>query len=147
MQRLLGLLREEDDGGSLTPQPRVSQLAELTESVRSTGLDVELAVHGVPVQLEPAIDLSAYRIVQEALTNTLKHGRASHALVSVRYGTRSLELEISDDGEGSSSASAGGRGLLGMRERAEFFGGRLDHGARPEGGYRVSAWLPMEQAS
>jgi signal transduction histidine kinase len=146
MQRLLGLLREEDETGSLAPQPRVSQLAELTQSVRSTGLDVELAVHGVPVQLEPGIDLSAYRIVQEALTNTMKHGRASHALVSVRYGTRDLELEISDDGAGGSSAAAGGRGLLGMRERAEFFGGRLDHGVRPEGGYRVSVRLPLEPA-
>jgi signal transduction histidine kinase len=144
MQRLLGLIRDDDEGGSLAPQPRVSELPELTERLSSAGLDVALVVDGTPAPLEPAIDLSAYRIVQEALTNTVKHANATHARVLVGYRPAALELEITDDGRANGSGPGGGRGLAGMRERASFFGGLLEHGPRPEGGYRVFARLPLE---
>jgi signal transduction histidine kinase len=144
MQRLLGLLRDEHQAASLVPQPRVSDLDDLVKQVRAAGLDVTLEVRGRAAELEPAIDLSAYRIVQEALTNTLKHTRAEHAQVVVTYGARTVDLEITDDGSGNGSDSTGGRGLLGMRERAGFFGGQLEHGPLPDGGYRVFASLPIQ---
>jgi signal transduction histidine kinase len=144
MQRLLGLLRDEEEGASLAPQPRVAELPGLTEQLRSAGLDVDLVVDGTPVELEPAVDLSAYRIVQEALTNTIKHAGASRARVVVHYRPRALELEITDDGHANGSGGGSGRGLLGMRERAAFFGGNLEHGPLPGGGYRVFARLPLE---
>jgi signal transduction histidine kinase len=143
MQRLLGLLRD-DDSASLAPQPRVSELSALADRLRSAGLDVALEIEGTPVQLEAAIDLSAYRIVQEALTNTIKHARASHARVVVTYRPSAIELEITDDGRLNGSGPGGGRGLLGMRERAAFFGGQFEHGPLPGGGYRVFTRLPLD---
>jgi signal transduction histidine kinase len=146
MRRLLGLLRDDEGGASLRPQPRVSELGALAESLRGAGLDVTLEVRGRPAELEPAIDLSAYRIVQEALTNTLKHARASHACVVVSYGPQWIDLEITDNGNPNGSTPGTGRGLVGMRERAGFFGGRLEHGPLAAGGYRVFASLPLEQS-
>lgn len=148
MQRLLGLLRDETDGAPLAPQPRVTELPQLAERLRGTGLDVAIDVEGRPVTLEPAIDLSAYRIVQESLTNALRHGTATAARVVVGYRPSELELEITDNGRPKAEMSpGGGRGLAGMRERAAFFGGRLDHGHLPGGGYRVHASLPLEPAA
>jgi signal transduction histidine kinase len=146
MQRLLGLLRDEDEGASLAPQPRVAELPGLTEQLRAAGLDVDLVVEGTPTELEPAVDLSAYRIVQEALTNTIKHAGASSARVVVHYRPRALELEITDNGRANGSGGGSGRGLVGMRERAAFFGGHLEHGPMPDRGYRVFARLPLEDA-
>ena len=146
MQRLLGLLREDDDDAPLAPQPRVAELPRLAEHLRTSGLDVDVAIEGEPRELEPGIDLSAYRIVQEALTNSMRHGHASNARVVVSYRPAALDLEITDNGRANGSATAGGgHGLVGMRERAAFFGGKLEHGRIPDGGYRVSAHLPLEQ--
>jgi signal transduction histidine kinase len=145
MQRLLGLLREGDDGAPLAPQPRVAELPQLAARLGGTGLDVAVEVEGRPFELEPAIDLSAYRIVQEALTNSLRHGAATCARVIVTYRTHALELEVIDNGRLEDGSSAGGgHGLIGMRERAAFFGGELEHGHVPGGGYRVFARLPLE---
>jgi signal transduction histidine kinase len=145
MQRLLGLLRDDADGAPLAPQPRVTELPQLAERLRGTGLEVVIDVEGRPVELEPAINLSAYRIVQESLTNALRHGTATTARVLVGYRPGELELEITDNGQPKAGSSAGGgRGLAGMRERASFFGGQLDHGHLPGGGYRVHASLPLE---
>jgi signal transduction histidine kinase len=145
MQRLLGLLRENDDAAPLAPQPRVAELPRLAERLHSTGLNVEVTIEGEPRELEPGIDLSAYRIVQEALTNSLRHGQASAAHVVVGYRPRQLVLEVTDNGRSNgASSSGGGHGLVGMRERAEFFGGQLEHGHVPDGGYRVFAQLPLE---
>jgi signal transduction histidine kinase len=138
LRRVLGLLHE---GTPLEPQPGLERLDELVGRVRSTGLDVALSVEGHPRPLPAAVDLSAYRIVQEALTNTLKHAHATHATVHVRYGDR-LVVEVRDDGRGADGADAG-RGLVGMRERASMLGGSVAAGAAPGGGYLVSAELPL----
>jgi len=157
MRRLLGVLREGDQTPVLAPQPGIGQLPELVERVRQAGVPVELVVEGEPAPLPPGVDLSAYRIVQEALTNTVKHAGPSRARVRVRYGERHLELEVTDDGHGpgdSNGRSGGGngrsggqgQGLIGMRERAGLFGGRLEAGPRPGGGFAVLAHLPFDPA-
>jgi signal transduction histidine kinase len=125
-------------------------LPELVERVRATGLDVSVTVTGDRRALPPGIDFSAYRIVQEALTNTLKHGRASSARVDLRFGEYVLDVEIVDDGtaSGESNGDTGhGHGLIGMRERAAVFGGELQAGPRPGGGFTVRASIPLEGAS
>jgi signal transduction histidine kinase len=144
LRRLLDVVAD-DEAGRYDPQPGLGRLGDLVESVRSTGLGVELIVEGSPKELSPALELSAFRIVQEALTNTLKHARASRALVRVRYAADALELEVADDGVGGASAD-GGRGLVGMRERVALFGGDLAAGARPEGGFAVRARMPLESS-
>jgi signal transduction histidine kinase len=144
LRRLLDVVAD-DEAGRYDPQPGLGRLGDLLESVRSTGLGVELIVEGSPKELSPALELSAFRIVQEALTNTLKHARASRALVRVRYAADALELEVADDGVGGASAD-GGRGLVGMRERVALFGGDLAAGARPEGGFAVRARMPLESS-
>ncbi len=114
--------------------------------MRGSGLPVALRVQGEPGPLAPGVDLSAYRIVQEALTNTLKHAGPARADVSVIHRARELEIVVSDDGAGCAGGPNGlgvGHGLIGMRERVALFGGSLDAGPRPEGGYRVSARLPL----
>jgi signal transduction histidine kinase len=138
LRRVLGLLRE---GAPLEPQPSLDRLEELVAGVRATGLDVSLDVEGRPRPLPAAVELSAYRIVQEALTNTLKHADASHATVRVRYAD-GLSLEVRDDGHGANGFGEG-RGLVGMRERATMLGGTVAAGAAPDGGYVVSAELPL----
>jgi signal transduction histidine kinase len=142
MRRLLGILRRSDEELALAPQPSVRHLGELAEQMREAGLPVELLVEGDRGPLPPGVDLSAYRIVQEALTNALKHAGPARARVLVRYAPDELELEISDDGRGSVQA-AGGHGLVGMRERVAFVGGVLESGARPGGGFLVRARLPL----
>jgi signal transduction histidine kinase len=128
------------------PQPGLARLDELAEPLRLGGLEVVVRREGEGPELPAGVDLSAYRIVQEALTNTLRHARATRAEVTVRFGDRELELEISDDGRGSPSAlvNGSGQGLVGMRERAALLGGTLEAGPLPGGGYRVHARLPLE---
>jgi signal transduction histidine kinase len=145
LRRMLGLLRDPVAGASLAPEPGVDRLDALLEQVRAAGLPVELTVEGEPRRLPPGIDRSAYRIVQEGLTNTLKHAGPAHASVRLRYGDRALELEVLDDGRGPEGASRGGFGLLGMRERAALYGGMLAADARPDGGYALRARLPLER--
>jgi signal transduction histidine kinase len=142
MRRLLGLLRESDEELALAPQPTLARVEELVRQVREAGLPVELSVEGEPAALPPGVDLSAYRIVQEALTNVLKHAAPCTARVRVRYGDDELDLEISDDGEGAVNGKGTGHGLTGIRERVAVFGGKVDAGARPGGGYTVRARLP-----
>jgi signal transduction histidine kinase len=143
MRRLLGLLRRGDAQLALAPQPGLAELRRLAEQVTQAGLPVELDVVGEPRSLPPGLDLSAYRIVQEALTNALTHAGPARARVMVRYGEGQLELEITDDGRGDTGGS-GGHGLSGMRERVRLYGGELQSGRRAEGGYVVRATLPLE---
>jgi signal transduction histidine kinase len=147
LRRMLGLLRDPVADAALAPQPSVDRLDALLEQVRAAGLPVELTVEGKPRRLPPGIDRSAYRIVQEGLTNALKHAGPAHASVRLRYGERALELEVLDDGRGPAGASGGGFGLLGMRERAALYGGVLAAQERPGGGYALSARLPLERVS
>jgi signal transduction histidine kinase len=144
MRRLLGLLRDADTQAALAPQPGIANLELLLAKMRDAGLQVDLRVDGTPTPLSPGVDLSAYRIVQEALTNALKHAGAVRVRVGVRYAGGALELEVSDDGTGGGQANGGGHGLVGMRERVALFGGELDAGPGPEGGFRVRARLPLE---
>jgi signal transduction histidine kinase len=144
LRRLLGVIRKTDDRPTLQPQPTLEYLGELLAQVRETGLMVELRTEGEPVPLPPGVDLSAYRIVQEALTNVLKHADARHAQVLVCYHPGELELEVSDDGHGPVAAAAGGHGLVGMRERVALYGGILEAGRRDGGGYRLHARLRFE---
>jgi len=145
MRRLLGAMRSDGDDLDLAPQPGLDGLDTLADEVSRAGLPVQVHVEGSPVALPPGVDLSAYRIVQEALTNALKHAGPARAHVTLRYAPDELELEIADDGAGSSSrAHGGGHGLVGMRERVAVFGGVLEADRRIEGGYRLRATLPLQ---
>jgi signal transduction histidine kinase len=145
MRRLLGMLRTADERAVLVPQPGVERLGDLIEGVRSAGLPVDLRVEGATSALPPGVDVSAYRIVQEALTNALKHAGPARAQVRVRYLANAVELEVSDDGAGARArGGASGHGLIGMRERVSVYGGRLEVGAPPSGGYLIRARLPFE---
>ncbi|AEW94989.1 two component sensor kinase [Streptantibioticus cattleyicolor NRRL 8057 = DSM 46488] len=155
MRRLLGLLRASDDsGGEYVPQPGVEQLGDLIEQVRGAGLPVEFEVAGTPRPLSSGVELTAYRIVQEALTNTRKHGGpGAQATVHLTYGDAELRMLIEDDGRGarqelyeSGGADGLGHGLIGMRERIAMVGGTLCTGPRPGGGFRISAALPLKPA-
>ena len=145
LRRMLGLLRDPVEDASLAPQPGVARLDALLGQVRAAGLPVDLIVEGEPRRLPPGVDRSAYRILQEGLTNTLKHAGPAHANVTLRYGPRALELEVLDDGRGATGGDGGGFGLVGMRERAALYGGELNAGARPGGGYALRARLPLER--
>ena len=144
MRRLLGVLRSEPRPADRAPQPGVDQLEDLLEQVRAAGLPVDFSVEGVPVPLPQGMALAAYRIVQESLTNTRKHGgpRVS-AQVSLHYGEDQLRMLVCDDGRGAAALTDGqGNGLTGMRERVAMYGGALVAGPRTEGGYQVEAVLP-----
>jgi len=143
MRRMVGVLRRPEEAPALAPQPSLEQLERLVEHAREAGLPVELRVEGEPVQLPAGLDLTAYRFVQEGLTNALKHARAHHAEVVVRYSDGHVELTVSDDGLGGGDGDKGGHGLVGMRERVSVYGGELEAGPRPEGGYRLRARLPV----
>src|SRR4051794_23874388 len=151
LRRLLSVVEAPaGDGAALAPPPGLSRLPELVERVRATGLDVSLTVTGNGHALPAGIDFSAYRIVQEALTNTLKHGHAAAARVELRFDEHMLDLEIVDDGTTAAGAHAltgGGHGLIGMRERAAVLGGELEAGPRSGGGYCVRASIPLDGAS
>ncbi len=145
LRRLLGLLRDEEAETLRGPQPALADLEALIADVEEAGLPVELRVDGERVALPSGLDLSAYRIVQEALTNTLKHAGPATATVDVIYGDGALELEISDDGLGQAVSNGAGHGLAGMRERVALYGGELTCGPRAEGGYVVRARLPLHR--
>jgi signal transduction histidine kinase len=149
MRRLMGLLRTETERAEpLSPQPGLKNLELLVEQARDAGIPIELEVDGIPAPLPPGLDMCAFRIVQEALTNVLKHAGPASVLVVVRYGPDRLTLMIADDGLGAQSPSRSARhqryGHLGMRERVALFGGELHVGPTPGGGYRVVATLPLD---
>jgi signal transduction histidine kinase len=144
MRRLVGMLRSGDETFPLAPQPSLKALDTLVEQVRAAGLPVQVAVEGEPRDLPPGVDLSAFRIVQEALTNALTHAGPARARVVLRYRTDELELEISDDGPGTGDGSGSGYGLVGMRERVSVYGGELQAGWRPGGGYALRVRLPLD---
>jgi signal transduction histidine kinase len=143
MRRLLAAMRDEEDGLELSPQPGLDGLDALLEDIGRAGLPVRLHVEGDPVPLPRAIDLSAYRIVQEGLTNALKHARAKTADVTVCYRPDELQLDIRDDGRGSSTSNGRGHGLLGVRERVKIYGGNMTAGTAPQGGFVLSTHLPL----
>jgi signal transduction histidine kinase len=143
MRRLLGMLSRDDEELALRPRPSMAHVDALVDQARAAGLPVELAVEGKPVALPPGVDLSAYRIVQEALTNTLKHAGPAEATVTVRYVEHELRLEIADTGSGPTNTDGEGHGLIGMRERVDLYGGDLDAGSRVGHGYAVRARLPL----
>ena len=136
LQQLVGVLRRQEEGDDLAPQPSLQRLPELVEHMRQTGLPVKLTTTGESQQLPAGVELSAYRIIQEALTNTLKHAGPAQAAVTVRYDNGAVEVEVVDDGQGPPPArqETGGKGLVGMQERVRLYGGRLEAGARPGGG-------------
>ncbi len=139
LRRVLGILNED---AAYEPQPGLARLDSLIDQVRATGLQVALEIEGRLQPLPATVDLSAYRIIQEALTNTIKHAHAEHARVSVRYGD-DLQLEIRDDGRGTANGNRAGSGLTGMRERAAMLGGTIDASSSPLGGYLVRARIPL----
>jgi signal transduction histidine kinase len=145
LRRMLGILRT-DEGPRLAPQPGVGDVTPLVAQMREAGLPVELELSGQPLAVAPGFDLAAYRIVQEALTNVLKHAGPAHARVIVRYASGELELEIADDGRGPGEAGDPGHGLVGMRERVALYDGELDAGARNGGGFVVRVRLPLAAA-
>jgi signal transduction histidine kinase len=144
MRRLLGVLRTSDHPAELAPQPGISQVGDLLEQARASGLPVTFTVEGLPRELPAGADLAAYRVIQESLTNTRKHGgHSASASVTLRYCEDGLMLCIADDGRGAAAtAEAGGHGLMGMRERVELYGGTVRSGPGPGGGYQVTATLP-----
>jgi signal transduction histidine kinase len=144
MRRLLGAMREDRDGPEMAPQPGLSSLDALFAHVRRAGLAVELHQEGEPLRLPPAIDLSAYRIVQEGLTNALKHAGASRADVAVRYGAGEVCIEVRDDGRGPSGGDGLGHGLVGIGERVKLYGGEMAAGRANGGGFLLSTRLPVE---
>lgn len=144
MRRLLGLLREDEERSGLSPQPRLVDVAELVDRFRAAGLAATLDVGGEARPLPSGLELSAYRVVQEALTNSLKHGDTAE--VTIRYGERMLEVDVEDAGAANghtNGVGGAGRGLLGMRERVTLYGGTLEHGPLPDGGFRVRARFPL----
>ena len=147
MRRLVGLLREQGAMPEFTPQPSLRTLDILIGTVREAGLDVELEIQGDERELPPGVDLSAYRLVQEALTNTLKYAGPAQAWVTLRWREKELELEVANDGRTEFSPNGSGHGLAGMRERVALCGGTLEAGPRDGGGFVVRCHLPLESAA
>jgi signal transduction histidine kinase len=145
LRRLLAILRTADDQLAVGPQPGLGSLGSLIDQVREAGLPVEVRTEGQQVPLPPGVDLSAYRIIQEALTNTIKHAGPAKAEVVLRYDPPTLELEITDTGTAAAPGGGTGHGLIGMRERNTLLGGELITGAPDGGGYRVRARLPLTE--
>ena len=143
MRRLLGAMRRGGDDAELAPQPGLGRLDVLVEEVRRAGLPVELHIEGEPFPLPAAIDLTAYRIVQEGLTNALKHAQASRADVTIRYAADALRIQVSDDGAGAADALDDGHGLVGVRERVKLYGGEMTAATANGGGFRLTTRLPL----
>jgi signal transduction histidine kinase len=147
MRRVVGALRDPDEGPALAPRPSLSRVDKLVAQARETGLPVDLEIEGEPVPLPAGVDLTAYRLVQEGLTNAIKHAAARHAEVRVRYDSGHVEIEVCDDGRGADGANpasnGGGHGLVGMRERVSIYGGELEAGPRPGGGFQLRARIPV----
>src|SRR5215211_89277 len=159
LHAMLGVLRDrgggdDGDGGAapLSPAPGLGELDALVAQAAGAGVEVRVSLEGGPRRLPPAVDLAAYRVVQESLTNVVRHARASRAEITVRHADGRVVVEVTDDGRarpgnGSGNGSGGGRGILGMRERARALGGSLEAGPRPEGGgFRVAASLPLDES-
>ena len=149
LHRLLGFLRRAGEADELAPQPGLAQLDDLVAQAARGELTVDLSIEGDPRPLSPTLEVSAYRVIQEALTNTRKHSAGATATVRVCYGPSTLEVEVLDDGAGRRRrppGSDGGHGLIGMRERATLHGGHLRAGPRPEGGFAVHATFPLNGA-
>ena len=146
MRRLIGVLKAGDEEAELMPQPGLAQLDQLLETVRSAGLPVEAVTEGTPRPLPPGVELTAYRVVQEGLTNVLKHAGGAHARATVRYEEDAIAVEVADDGRGAVVDPNGtpGHGLLGMRERVAVFDGTLETGARAGGGFVLRARIPLD---
>ena len=144
LRRLLGLLRKSDSEPSLAPQPGLSRLADLAAEVRESGVEVDVRTAGDLASIPLGLDLSAYRIVQECLTNVLKHARAHRVVISLNCYGRLVEIEVTDDGTAPAIPADGGFGLLGMRERVSVYGGTVQAGPCDGGGYRVYARLPFK---
>jgi signal transduction histidine kinase len=144
LRATLGVLRQADDVDPRAPTPGLERLDELVETARATGLAVDVSAVGDPLPLPPAPNLAVYRIVQESLTNVTRHAGAHHVSISILRRPEAVEVTVDDDGSGMPTGTAPrpGNGLTGMRERAAAIGGSLDAGPRPEGGFRVHAWLP-----
>jgi signal transduction histidine kinase len=143
MRRLLGVLRSDEDPPALAPQPGLDQLPRLIAETRSAGVDVELRIAGDPVPLPPGIDLAAYRVLQEALTNVRKHAAGANALVDVRYGDSGLALLVANEApRAEASPGSAGHGLIGMRERIALYGGTLQVDRQPSGRFSLHATLP-----
>jgi signal transduction histidine kinase len=144
MRQVVGALRDPGEAPTLAPQPSLTRVDKLIAQARDAGLPVELTIEGVPIPLPPGVDLTAYRLVQEGLTNAIKHAAARRAEVRIRYDADHVEIEVSDDGRGAAVAANGsGHGLVGMRERVSIYGGELDARPRPGGGFRLRARLPV----
>jgi signal transduction histidine kinase len=145
MRRLLNAMRHDGDELELVPHPGLDDLDTLVRDVRAAGLDVRLQIHGDRPTLSPGLDLSAYRILQEGLTNALKHARARQAEVEVRFGDTDLQLEVRDDGRGGPSTNGGpGHGLVGIGERVKIYGGEMRTGTSSSGGFVLNARLPLD---
>jgi signal transduction histidine kinase len=144
MRRLLGATRRDGEDLDLAPQPGLRNLDMLLDEVRRAGLPVRLHVDGEPFALPRTLDLSAYRIVQEGLTNALRHAHASHADVVVRYGTDQLRIDVRDDGRAGSPSDGLGHGLVGVRERVKIYGGEMSAGAAAGGGFLLSTCFPLD---
>jgi signal transduction histidine kinase len=144
MSRLLGILRRDGEGIALAPRPSLAHVDALVQTMRDAGVAVDLRVEGSPPLLAPSIDVSAYRVLQEALTNVVKHAGPAHVSAAIRYLGRAVEVEVIDDGRGPTRTSRTGYGLIGMRERVELHGGTLEAGAGDRGGFVVRASLPIE---
>jgi signal transduction histidine kinase len=148
MRRLLGVLRADVDGeAERAPQPGLGRLEALVEEARAAGTTVHVAVHGQPVPLPPGVDLTAYRIVQEALTNARRHAPGAAVDVEVAFGDDAVSVRVRDDGPGPASGGDGGHGLVGMQERVAMVGGRLRVGPANGGGFAVEADLPIGEAA
>jgi signal transduction histidine kinase len=148
LRSVLGVLRQLDEDAPRSPAPGLDRLDEVVARAAAAGLPVHVEVEGPPTALPPGVDLAAYRIVQEALTNVARHAGPAQAVVRISYGSRDLVLQVDDDGIGAptNGATAGGNGIVGMRERAASLGGHVQAGPRPGGGFRVRAWLPVDGA-
>ncbi len=147
MRRMVGVLRQSGEAPDRAPAPGLTELPRLVEQFRSAGLPVDVAVTGRAQPLAPGLDLTAYRLVQEALTNSLRHAVSpTHAEVSIGYDAEHLELAIRDDGQRVSSAAEAGHGLLGLRERVSVYGGSMVARPRPDGGFELIATLPLAPA-
>ncbi len=142
MHRMLGVLRSPEDG-ERAPAPALDRVPELLDAARQAGLQAELTIGGTPRALPPGVALAAYRIVQEAVTNVLRHAGAHRLACRIDYGGSCVELHVVDDGRGAIPPGPGGHGLVGMRERAGLYGGSVDAGPRPGGGFAVHAVLPV----
>jgi signal transduction histidine kinase len=147
MRRLIGVLTDDGSAAARFPQPGLDALDELVSTVRTAGLAVEVVRGGTARALSAGADLTAYRIVQEALTNVLRHAGAAHARVSLRYEETGLTIEVADDGHGPTTPIDPGHGLIGMRERVGLFGGHLETAVRRGGGFIVRAQIPIDEAA